>query len=122
LSSIRTGRANPAILDVIKVEAYGVMNPIVNVASVTVPDARTIVIEPWDKSVVKDIERAIIEANIGINPVVAGTVIRLPVPPLTEDSRKLLVKGMYEKLEHARIKVRAIRDDVRHQVIEDEKA
>lgn len=122
LSALRTGRANPALVEGIQVEAYGARTALVGLASISAPDARTISIEPWDKNVVKDIEKAIIEANIGLNPVVAGTVIRVPIPAMTEENRKKLVKLLGDRLEQARIAVRRIRDEVRSEVIDAEKA
>lgn len=122
LSAIRTGRANPQLVENIQVEAYDTSQALTGLASITVPDPQTIQIEPWDKSVVKEIEKAIIEADLGFNPVVAGTVIRVPLPPLTEEGRLNLVKILKEKLEEARISVRKIRDDARTKITATEKA
>jgi len=121
ISGLKTGRANPAMLDNLRVEAYGVLNPINQVASVSVPEARTIVIAPWDKSVMKDIERAINESDININPVNDGERIRLVMPLMTEESRKEMVKLMNQKIEHARIAIRGVRDDIREQILQAEK-
>ena len=93
--SIRAGRANPAILDKIKVDYYGTPTPINQVASVSVPEARTIVIQPWDGSILKAINKAILASEIGINPQNDGKVIRLNFPPLTEDRRKEIVKDVF---------------------------
>lgn len=122
IGAIRTGRASPAIVEGIQVEAYGSHQALVGLASISTPDARTISIEPWDKSIVKAIEKGIIEAGLGLNPVVAGTVIRVPLPPLTEESRLKLVKLLGDKLEHARIGIRKVRDDARQDIMESEKA
>ncbi|MFH1583117.1 MAG: ribosome recycling factor [Candidatus Falkowbacteria bacterium] len=116
ISSIRTGRANPAMLDGIYVEAYGTKTALVGLASINVPEARSIVITPWDKSIAKDIEKAITAANLGINPVNEGDKIRLVVPQLTEENRKELVKRLNEKMETARIALRQIRDQIKEAI------
>jgi len=122
ISSLRTGRANPALVESVHVEAYGTAQPLKAVASISVPDAQTILIEPWDKSLVKEIEKGILEAKNGLNPVVQGNVIRVPMPMLTEETRKQLVKTLNEKLEAARVKVRKVRDDIKGEIVEMEKA
>lgn len=122
LGALRTGRANPAILDMVMVEAYGSKMPIKGVGSVGVPDARTLTIEPWDKSLLKEIERAIVAANIGLSPVVDGTVVRLNIPQLTEENRKELVKLMGKRLEEARVAVRGVREKVRAAILSAEEA
>lgn len=122
ISALRTGRANPALVENVMVEAYGMMQPLKAVASISIPDALTIRIEPWDKSVVKDVEKAIVEAKTGLNPVVQGEVIRVPMPALTEETRKNLVKTLHEKLENARVSVRNVRDGVKQDVVNSEKA
>ena len=111
LSEIRAGRANPAILNKINVEYYGVPTPINQVAGISVPEARTIVIQPWDASVLKAIEKAIIASDIGLNPNNDGKVIRLNFPELTEERRKELVKDIRKIAEEARVSVRSIRRD-----------
>lgn len=111
LSEIRAGRANPAILNKINVEYYGVPTPINQVAGISVPEARTIVIQPWDASVLKSIEKAIIASDIGLNPNNDGKVIRLNFPELTEERRKDLVKDIRKIAEEARVSVRSIRRD-----------
>ena len=121
ISALRTGRANTAIVENIMVEAYGMMQQLKAVASITIPDARTIRIEPWDKSIVKDIEKGIVEAKTGLNPVVQGEMIRVPMPALTEETRKNLVKNLNEKLESARVTVRNVRDNVKHEIVTAEK-
>lgn len=122
LSSIRTGRANAAILDDIQVEAYGSMMDLKGVASISIPDAKTIAIEPWDKSNLKAIEHAIQKSNIGIMPVNDGTLVRLTMPQMTEESRKLMMKVVKEKLEDARVAVRQVREKIRDEVVQKEKA
>jgi ribosome recycling factor len=122
LQTLRVGRANPLIVEGIMVEAYGAKTPLKQVASVTVPDARTLIIQPWDKSIIKDIEKSIVIANIGINPVNEGQQIRMVVPPLTEEGRKELVKSVNEKMEKARISLRQVRDKLREDVVKQERA
>jgi ribosome recycling factor len=113
IASLRTGRANPSILDGVLVEAYGTKTLIAGLASINVPEARSIVITPWDKSIIKDIERAVVEADLGLNPVNEGEKIRLVVPLLSEENRKELVKKLSEKLETSRIALRQTRDDIK---------
>jgi ribosome recycling factor len=121
LGSLRTGRANAAILDTVRVEAYDTLQPLSAVASVTVPDARNIVIEPWDKANLKAIEEGIVKANLNIMPVVQGTQIRITLPMMTEETRKGLVKMLGEKLENARKGVRQVRDEAKTAIQADEK-
>lgn len=111
LSEIRAGRANPAILNKITVEYYGVPTPINQVAGISVPEARLIVIQPWDASILKSIEKAILASDIGLNPNNDGKVIRLNFPELTEERRKELVKDIKKIAEEARVSVRSIRRD-----------
>lgn len=111
LASIRAGRANPAILDKITVEYYGVQTPLAQVGTISVPEARTIIVQPWDLSVLKDVEKAILASDIGINPNNDGKVIRLNFPPLTEERRKELNKSVSKRGEEAKVAVRNIRRD-----------
>lgn len=111
LSEVRAGRANPAILNKIKVDYYGVPTPVSQVAGISVPEARLIVIQPWDASVLKDIEKAILASDIGINPNNDGKVIRLSFPELNEERRKELVKEIRKMAEEAKVAVRSIRRD-----------
>lgn len=111
LSEIRAGRANPAILNKVMVEYYGTPTPINQVAGISVPEARLIVIQPWDMSVLKDIERAILASDIGITPNNDGKVIRLAFPELNEERRKELVKEIRKTAEEARVAIRSIRRD-----------
>ena len=111
LSEIRAGRANPAILNKISVEYYGVQTPINQVAGISVPEARMIVIQPWDISVLKEIEKAILASDIGLNPNNDGKVIRLNFPELTEERRKELVKDIKKIAEEAKVAIRSIRRD-----------
>jgi len=121
LSEIRAGRANPAILNRISVEYYGVQTPINQVAGISVPEARTIVIQPWDASVLKAIEKAILASDIGLNPNNDGKVIRLNFPELTADRRKELAKDVRKIAEEAKVSVRAIRRDGMDEVKEEQK-
>lgn len=111
LATIRAGRANPHVLDKIKVDYYGSPTPIQQVGNVTVPEARILQIAPWDKSVMKDIEKAILCSDIGITPSNDGSVIRLIFPELTEDRRKELVKDIKKKGEEGKVAIRNIRRD-----------
>lgn len=111
LSRIRAGKANPKILDGVRVSYYGSMVPVSNVANVSVPDARTIAITPWEKAMFKEIEKAIINSEVGITPENNGEVIRLSIPPLTEDRRKALVKQCKAEAEQAKVSVRNARRD-----------
>ena len=122
LQALRAGRAHSSMVENLAVEAYGSTMDLKGLASVTTPDARTIQIEPWDKNVVKDIEKAIQGSGLGLNPNVAGTVIRLIMPPLTEENRKNLVKLINQKAEQARITIRTIRESVRDTIADEEKA
>ena len=109
LAEVRAGRANPAILNKIRIDYYGTPTPINQVAGVSVPEARLIVIQPWDVSVLKDIEKAILASDIGINPNNDGKVIRLAFPELNEERRKELVKEIKKMAEEAKVAIRAIR-------------
>lgn len=109
--SIRAGRANASVLDRITVDYYGVPTPIQQMAAVSVPEARTLLIAPWDKSTLKEIEKAILTSEIGINPQNDGTSIRLNFPPLTEERRKDIVKDIRKKGEEAKVAVRNQRRD-----------
>ena len=111
LSEVRAGRANPAILNKIKVEYYGVPTPINQVAGISVPEARMIMIQPWDASLLKEIEKEILKSDIGINPNNDGKVIRLVFPELTEDRRKELAKEIKKMGEESKIALRAVRRD-----------
>jgi ribosome recycling factor len=121
LSKIRSGKATTALLDGIKVDYYGSMSPINQVANVTVLDVHTLSITPWDKSVVPAVEKAILEANIGFNPVSDGTNLKIPVPPLNEERRKELVKLVKKFGEDYKIAVRNIRRDANEHLKREEK-
>jgi len=110
-AKIRTGRAHPSLLDQIHVDYYGADTPISQVANVTVEDARTLVVTPWEKDMVAKVEKAIMASDLGLNPATAGTVIRIPMPPLTEERRRDLVKVVKHEAEQARVAIRNIRRD-----------
>ena len=109
--TIRAGRANPHVLDKVKVDYYGVATPVAQVGNVSVPEARTIMIQPWEPNLLKEIEKAIMMSDLGINPSDDGRVIRLVFPELTEDRRKELVKEVKKKAEGAKVAIRNIRRD-----------
>ena len=111
LAEVRAGRANPAILNKVKIDYYGTPTPINQVAGISVPEARLIVIQPWDMSVLKEIEKAILASDIGINPNNDGKVIRLAFPELNEERRKELVKEVKKMAEEAKVAIRAVRRD-----------
>jgi ribosome recycling factor len=116
LSHIRAGKANPKILDCVRVMYYGAPVPLTNVATVTVPDARTIMITPWEKKIIKDIEKGIMDSEVGITPENNGEVIRLGIPPLTEERRRLLAKQSKQEAETAKISIRNARRDAIEQL------
>ncbi len=122
LQSLRTGRASTALVDAIRVEVYGQPMDLKSVASITTPDAKTVQIEPWDKGIVKDIEKALVDASLGMQPNVAGTVIRMSMPPMTEEGRKNLVKVLHQKSEAAKISVRNLREKIKTTIVDQEKA
>ena len=109
---IRTGKANPSILNNVQVEYWGMMTPLIQVGTISVPDAQTIMIKPYDKSVLKNLEKAILTADLGFNPINDGEVIRIPVPPLTEEVRKNLTKDDKKIAENNKIAIRNIRRDI----------
>ena len=111
LAKIRTGRAHPSLLDHITVSYYGSEMPIRQVANVTAEDARTLAVTPWEKGMVQAVEKAILQSDLGLNPNTAGTVIRVPLPPLTEERRRDLIKVARHEAEQARVAVRNIRRD-----------
>lgn len=111
LARIRAGKANPKILDGVKVPYYGSVVPLTNVATVTTPDAKTILITPWEKPLMRDIEKAIMDSDVGITPENNGEVIRLGIPPLTEERRRALAKQSKQEAETAKISIRNARRD-----------
>jgi len=118
LAKIRTGRAHPSLLEHVLVDYYGSEVPVGQAASVTVEDARTLTVTPWDKNMVQVIEKAILRSDLGLNPNTAGTVIRIPLPPLTEERRIELGKVVHHEGEIAKIAIRNIRRDANHHLKE----
>ncbi len=110
-AKIRTGRAHPSLLDSISLEYYGAMTPLNQVASIAVEDGRTLTVSPWEKPLIPEIEKAILKSDIGITPVSTGDVIRVPLPPLTEENRRDLARQAKQEAENARIAIRNIRRD-----------
>lgn len=111
LARVRTGRANSNLLDDIRISYYGQMTPLAQVAAINVPDARQITIKPWEANLLKDIERALLQSDLGLNPNNDGTIIRLHIPPLTEESRKKLVRQVHQVGEAAKVSARNHRRD-----------
>lgn len=116
LNKIRAGKASPSMLDDIVVDYYGSPTPLSQVGSVNTPDARTIVVQPWEKSLLNPIEKAIMEANLGVNPQNDGVIIRINVPPLTEERRRDLVKKAKSEAEHGKIAIRNVRKDANDKI------
>ena len=110
-AKIRTGRAHPSLLDGISVSYYGTDTPLNQLANITVEDARTLVISPWEKPIIPDVEKAILKSDLGLNPSTSGDNIRLPMPPLTEENRRDLTKVAKAEAENARVAIRHIRRD-----------
>lgn len=109
LSTIRTGRASPALVEHIKIDYHGVITPLIQLASISVPEPRTIAIHPWDRTIINTIDKAILKSDLGLNPVNDGTNIRINLPALTEERRKDLVKAVHKRLEESRITIRNLR-------------
>jgi ribosome recycling factor len=112
LKKLRTGRAHPSLIEHLKVDYYGSEVPLQQVASIAVEEGRTLVVSPWEKSVVQAIEKAIFKSDLGLTPMTAGTVIRIPMPPLTEERRREITKVLRHDAESARVAVRNVRRDV----------
>jgi ribosome recycling factor len=111
LQAIRTGRANPSLLERVEVDAYGSKMPLPQVASVTAPEPRLLIVAPWDKSQLPAIERAIMKSDLGLNPSSDGIVVRLVIPQLTEETRKNLIKNVHKRIEEGKVAIRNIRRD-----------
>ncbi len=122
LASIRTGRANPALIENLMVLSYGAPTPLQQLASISAPEPRLLVVQPWDPSIIKDIEKALGQSNLGINPVVDGKLIRLPIPAMTEDRRKELLRTVQEQAEATRVRFRLAREEMMKKLKADEKA
>lgn len=118
ISSLRVGRATPAIVENVLIDCYGTKTPLKQVASISAPEPRILVIEPWDKSILSPIEKAILSSNLGLNPIVDKNLIRITIPPLTEERRDSLIKILNIKLEEAKIKVRTCRDEAVKEISE----
>ncbi len=118
---LRTGRANPALLDGIKINYYNSLVPLKQIASITTPEPKLLVIQPWDKSAIPEIEKAILKTELGLNPQVEGNLIRIPIPPLTEERRKELVKLASRLAEDTKIAIRNIRRDANEEIKRKEK-
>ena len=116
LSKIRTGRAHPSILDTITVEYYGQEVPLNQVANIKIEDAKTLQLNVWEKNVIKEVEKSIISSDLGLNPAVSGNLIRIPLPPLTEERRKELVKLVKQEGENCKVSVRNIRRDANNKL------
>ena len=114
--SVRTGKASPQLLDTVRVDAYGSMMPMNQVASVSTPEPRLLVVQPWDKGLIGPIEKAIRDSNLGLNPANDGNVIRVPVPALTEERRRDMVKVLHKLAEDGRVAVRHARQEANNQV------
>jgi ribosome recycling factor len=121
ISSLRTGRATPALVEDVQIEAYGMRQPLKAVASIGVLDAKTLQVEPWDKSITIAVESGLRASNLGFNPVNDGKVIRIPLPELTADRRQDLLKVLSQKMEQAKIAVRQNREDIKKQIERTEK-
>ncbi len=121
LGKIRAGRANPSMLDGLQVDYYGTFMPLSQVSNISTPDARTLMIQPWEKNMLQPIEKAVQAANLGFNPQNDGTVIRINVPTLTEERRKDLVKKSKAEAEHARVSIRNVRRDANEHAKRDSK-
>jgi ribosome recycling factor len=118
MKKLRTGRAHPSLIEHLKVDYYGSDVPLSQVASINVEEGRTLVIAPWEKTVVQAIEKAIHKSDLGLNPVTAGTIIRVPMPPLTEERRREVAKVARQDAENARVAVRNVRRDVMNDIKE----
>ncbi|HXR92835.1 MAG TPA: ribosome recycling factor [Steroidobacteraceae bacterium] len=118
LKKLRTGRAHPSLIEHLRVDYYGSEVPLQQVASISVEDGRTLVVSPWEKTVVQAIEKAIHKSDLGLNPMTAGTIIRIPMPPLTEERRRDITKVLRHDAENARVAVRNVRRDVMNDIKE----
>jgi ribosome recycling factor len=122
IKTLRTGRATPSLLEGVQVEAYGTVSPLKALANINVDDARTLVVAPWDKSSVRNVEKAIEDADLGVNVSNEGEKIRVSIPEMTEEKRKEMVRKLNEKLEKARISIRHIREEIKTSIEEAEKS
>lgn len=116
LTNLKTGRATPALVENVMIEAYGTKTPLNQLAAIQAPDPRTLFIQPWDKNILKEIEKALAASPLGVNPVLDGEIFRISIPPLNEEKRKELLRILKEKVEQARIKVRQEREESWEQI------
>ncbi len=121
LTTIRTGRATPALIEHLKIDYSGVPTPLNQIASISAPEARLLVIQPWDKSSLQNIERAILKSDLGLNPSSAGNIIRLAIPPLSEERRQELIRVVRKRIEERRVIIRNLRHDALNELREMEK-
>ena len=121
LASIRTGRASPALVEHIKADYHGVLTPINQIASISIPEAKMIVIQPWDRSSIRSIEKAILNSDLNLNPSSDSNAIRIPIPPLTEERRKELIRLVHKRVEEARIALRNLRREAIEKLRQTEK-
>lgn len=121
IAALRTGRASAAMVENIFIDAYGSSQPLKAVASISISDAKTVVLEPWDKSLLSAVEKGVRDSGLGINPVNDGKIIRLSLPDLTSERRQELSKILNQKLEQARISIRKVREELREQITQEEK-
>lgn len=122
LATIRTGRATPALVEHIKVEYMGVPTPLNQIAGISVPEARLLVVQPWDRNSLHEIEKTILKSDLGLNPSNDGNVIRLRIPPLSEERRQELIKGVHKRIEEGRIAIRNVRRDALEELKKSEKS
>lgn len=122
ISSLRTGRVSPSLVENVKVESYGVKTELLQLASITSPEPHSIVIKPWDKNILSAIEKALNQVDLNVNPIVDGDLVRLNFPPLTEESRKELVKILHKKSEESRVKIKNYREKVKDEILALEKS
>lgn len=121
LLSLRTDRVSPALVENLMVDCYGIKTPLVQLASINIGEPQTIVVQPWDKNIIKEVEKAIQNSNLGLNPIVQDKIIRIVIPPLSEERRKEIIKLLHQKLEEAKISIRNIREDIIKQLKAQEK-
>jgi ribosome recycling factor len=121
LSSVRTSRATPSLVENIKVSVYGVETPMIQVASISSPEPKQLLIEPWDKNILKDIEKAIQTTSLGLSVSNEGTFVRVTMPPMTEETRNQVIKVLNEKIEKGKQNLRGVRDDVKEEIVKSEK-
>jgi len=121
LNSVRTNRAAPSLIENIKAEVYGAKMPLSQLASITCPEPKQLVVEPWDKNILKDVEKAIETMSLGLSIKNEGNLLRLMVSPMTEETRKLIIKNLHEKIETGRMALRGLRDKIKEEIIKQER-